>query len=207
MRPLSLFSLMFYLKSLQKTGWYHIYALGKSGFISPIRKLTMLPCIIRPQTAKMIIFIRYIPRKLIRAPILSCKPCMPDIRSLLAERWVNYFNQQYECLVDGNLRRKNIRRIYILAYLLLIAVKCNLKSFLMVSYILVSMVKSTTPSEIWSGGRINIKIASCQYRKSHCGDKTILRLPYLHNGISYTDKMASLYWIRDQVETKSSYRY
>ena len=37
---------------------------------------------------------------------------------------------------------------------------------------------------------------SYQYRKSHCGDKTILRPSYLHNGISYTGKMASLYWIR-----------
>ena len=30
--------------------------------------------------------------------------------------------------------------------------------------------------------------------KSHCGDKTILRPLYLHNGISYTGKMTSLYW-------------
>ena len=37
-----------------------------------------------------------------------------------------------------------------------------------------------------------------QYRKSHCGDKTILRPSYLHNGISYTGKMTSLYWIRSQ---------
>ena len=48
------------------------------------------------------------------------------------------------------------------------------------------------------GGRINIKMSSYQYRKSHCGDKTILRPSYLHNGISYTDKMTSLYWIRAQ---------
>ena len=35
-----------------------------------------------------------------------------------------------------------------------------------------------------------------QYRKSHCGDKTIVRSSYLHNGISYTGKMvSSLYWI------------
>ena len=33
-------------------------------------------------------------------------------------------------------------------------------------------------------------------RKSHCGDKTILRPSYLHNGISYTGKTTSLYWIR-----------
>ena len=47
-----------------------------------------------------------------------------------------------------------------------------------------------------SGDLINIKMSSYQYRKSHCGDKTILRPSYLHNGISYTDKMTSLYWIR-----------
>ena len=40
---------------------------------------------------------------------------------------------------------------------------------------------------------------SYQYRKSHCGDKTILRPSYLHNGISYTSKMTSLYWIRAQI--------
>ena len=44
----------------------------------------------------------------------------------------------------------------------------------------------------------NIKILSYQYRKSHCGDKTILRPSYLHKGISYTGKMASLYWNRAQ---------
>ena len=39
----------------------------------------------------------------------------------------------------------------------------------------------------------NIKMPS--YWKSHCGDKTAVRSSYLHNGISYTGKMASLYWI------------
>ena len=37
-----------------------------------------------------------------------------------------------------------------------------------------------------AGPWFNIKMSSCQYRKSHCGDKTILRPSYLHNGISYT---------------------
>ena len=46
------------------------------------------------------------------------------------------------------------------------------------------------------GPRFNKKMTSYQYRKSHCGDKTILRPSYLHNGISYTGKMTSLYWIR-----------
>ena len=50
-----------------------------------------------------------------------------------------------------------------------------------------------------AGPQFNIKMPSYQYRKSHCGDKTILRPSYLHNGISYTGKMTSLYWIRAQV--------
>ena len=39
---------------------------------------------------------------------------------------------------------------------------------------------------------------SYQYRKSHCGDKMVIRSSYLHNGNSYTGK-TSLYWIRAQV--------
>ena len=37
-------------------------------------------------------------------------------------------------------------------------------------------------------------MSSYQYRKYHCGDKTVARSSYLHNGISYTGKMAALYW-------------
>ena len=40
------------------------------------------------------------------------------------------------------------------------------------------------------------KMLSYQYRKSHCGDKTILRRSYLHNGISYTGEVTSIYRIR-----------
>ena len=50
-----------------------------------------------------------------------------------------------------------------------------------------------------TGPWFNIKMTSYQHRKSHCGDKTILRPSYLHNGISYSGKMTSLYWIRAQV--------
>ena len=39
-------------------------------------------------------------------------------------------------------------------------------------------------------------MSSNQYRKSHCGDKTILRPSYLHSGISYTGKTTTLYLIR-----------
>ena len=45
------------------------------------------------------------------------------------------------------------------------------------------------------GPWFNIKMPSYQYRKSHCGDKTVVRSSYLNNGISYTGKLPSLYWI------------
>ena len=49
----------------------------------------------------------------------------------------------------------------------------------------------------WDPGTwLNIKMLSYQYRKSNCGDKTILRPSYLHNRISHTGKMSSSYWIR-----------
>ena len=51
-------------------------------------------------------------------------------------------------------------------------------------------------AELW----FYIKMSSYQYRKSHCGDKTVTRSSYLHNGISYTGKMTSLYWIRALVD-------
>ena len=48
------------------------------------------------------------------------------------------------------------------------------------------------------GPWFKIKMSSYQYRKFHCGDKTVVRSSYLHNGISYTGKMASLYWFSPQ---------
>ena len=45
------------------------------------------------------------------------------------------------------------------------------------------------------GPWFNIKMTSCHYRKSYCGDKTVVRSSYLHNGISYTGKTVSVYWI------------
>ena len=56
---------------------------------------------------------------------------------------------------------------------------------------------SSVQSMIWA--RFDIKMPSYQYRISHCGDKRIIRLSYLHNGISYTGKMTSLYWMRSLV--------
>ena len=63
----------------------------------------------------------------------------------------------------------------------------------------------TGDSSLTPGGQINIKMWSYQYRKSHCGDKTIWRPFYLHNGISYTGKMTSLYWIRALTATSCSW--
>ena len=47
-----------------------------------------------------------------------------------------------------------------------------------------------------SGPWFNINMSSYQYRKSHCGDKTVVRSSYLHNGICCTGKIISLYRIR-----------
>ena len=47
----------------------------------------------------------------------------------------------------------------------------------------------------YPGPWFNIKMVSYQYRKSHCGDKTVVRSSYLHSWISYTGKMSSLYWM------------
>ena len=46
---------------------------------------------------------------------------------------------------------------------------------------LIQVIPGQTP-----GPWFNIKMSSYQYRKSHCGDKTIVRSSYLHKGISYT---------------------
>ena len=47
----------------------------------------------------------------------------------------------------------------------------------------------------WNAGWIIDRLVTYISKKFHCGDKTILRPSYLHNGISYTGKTTSLYWI------------
>ena len=71
-------------------------------------------------------------------------------------------------------------------------------------YIIIISMRSEWPQEdcdfknlllignIW--GRFSIKMLSYQYRKPHYRDKTVMGSSYLHNGISYIGKMASLYW-------------
>ena len=71
---------------------------------------------------------------------------------------------------------------------------------------LIKRVCDRLPRFLWNvhwlilqpGPWFNIKMPSYQYRKSHCGDKTVVRSSYLHNGISYTGKMTSLYWFSPQ---------
>ena len=48
-------------------------------------------------------------------------------------------------------------------------------------------------------GLIQYKVSSYQYRKFHCGDKTVARSSYLHNGIFCSGKMASLFWLGPQI--------
>ena len=58
---------------------------------------------------------------------------------------------------------------------------------------------------ILSGPWFNIKMTSYQFRKSHCGDKTILRPSYLHNGISYTHGWGTTQrreWILDELRNR-----
>ena len=43
---------------------------------------------------------------------------------------------------------------------------------------------------LWDIGQVHFEIYY-QYRKSHCGNKTIVRSSYLHRWISYTGNMAS----------------
>ena len=50
-----------------------------------------------------------------------------------------------------------------------------------------------------SGRWFNINISSYQYKKSHYGDKTIVRSSYLHNGISFTGKATPSFQIRAQL--------
>ena len=61
--------------------------------------------------------------------------------------------------------------------------------------------------EMGPRGWFNKKMPFYQYRKYHYGDKTILWPSYLHNGIYYAGKMASLYWIRAQVYIQEIYGY
>ena len=66
-----------------------------------------------------------------------------------------------------------------------------------VEFRLVSISHQTNFEAEWS----DLQVTSCVLsvsRKSHCGDKTVVRSSYL-NGPTCTDKTISLYWIRAQL--------
>ena len=83
----------------------------------------------------------------------------------------------------------------------LVHVKLNVLYSVWKWNVIISWNKHCVSCGLPPGGRLNIKMSSYLYRKSHCGDKMTLQPSYLHNGISYTSKMASLYWIRAQETT------
>ena len=87
--------------------------------------------------------------------------------------------------------------------LTILIITAGCKSNKMTSLLIILGSGSTEQSQLMKNviclntwARFNIKMPSYQYRKSHCGDKTVVRSSYLHNWISYTGKMTSLYWIR-----------
>ena len=67
--------------------------------------------------------------------------------------------------------------------------------------------RCTTRLKYSSGPCFNIKMSSYQHRKSHCGNKTVVGSSYLHNGISYTGKTASFYWIQHRNSLRQSDAY
>ena len=60
-------------------------------------------------------------------------------------------------------------------------------------------IGSNSQMRLTSGPRFNIKMTSCQYWKSNCGDKTVVTSSYLHNKASNTGKNTYLHWIGLQV--------
>ena len=69
-----------------------------------------------------------------------------------------------------------------------ISVKC----MSMFSFQTLSMRKCC--HEMHSGGRLNIKMLSYQYRDPHVKDKTVSRPSYLYHGNPHTWERQSLYW-------------
>ena len=51
---------------------------------------------------------------------------------------------------------------------------------------------------------IQYKDVAYQSRKSHCGDTTVVRLSYFHNGNSFIGKTSSFYWNSLQTELNNT---
>ena len=63
-----------------------------------------------------------------------------------------------------------------------------------VNYITVYSTIDQMKQLLFAGPWFNIKMSSYLYTNTHCGDEAVVGYCYLHNGISYTGMIASLYW-------------
>ena len=115
------------------------------------------------------------------------------------DQWVNFHNPGISCCTFYNVSSSRKLYEWIASEISIDSHQWNIKQ-IMYDFLTVVICMKVANGLAQFGARtsgpwFNIKMLSYQYRKSHCGDKTILRPSYLHNGISHTDKMTSLYSI------------
>ena len=126
-------------------------------------------------------------------PMLGrCRFCWAHVGPL-----ATMFSRLLGTFHDGSLRRYCI----LLSVDLCIVYSYSMFCFICSLTVLLCVIKSIQPTPLVASGPEPCFVTSYQYRKSHCGDKTILRASYLHNGISYPGKTTSLYWIGALVAT------
>ena len=125
-----------------------------------------------------------------RSYSLVCTVHQPII--IIVQNYLNTLNLYILCLI-----------IIIISEVWTITHCLGLGHETMVCAVCLSIFLPANCEQLRSGIRAPIQykdtiLPSYQHRKSHCGDKAILRPSYLRNGISYTGKMVSLLWIRAQ---------
>ena len=83
---------------------------------------------------------------------------------------------------------------------IIISSQCGFKTLFLIpiSFVILLVVSGACQSCICvcmytPGAPFNIKMTSYWYRKCYCGDQTIIRSSYLHNGISFTGKASHHY--------------
>ena len=128
---------------------------------------------------------------------LACNRISPTPTSKFHWLWVIYFQSQHlysGCRWLGSTQYKSYNQdgachpSWHLGTNILVHYHCSPAT--------VTHLKIRCQSILAPQARFNIKMSSYQYRKSHCGDKTVVRSSYLHNGIFYTGKTTFLNWIR-----------
>ena len=109
-------------------------------------------------------------------------------QSSLNEVMSNFIDMLLSCELKGDFYRK--------AWKQFLSLNCYFVCICTGKRIIELLVELFRDWAFLPGGWFSKKMQSHQYKKYHFRDKKILRPSYLHNGISYTGKMASLYWIR-----------